>query len=81
MLRVVVSSQSGLRAMADGKGGESLACLPNQLFLNQGDGTLSAIERGLKEPGATVPLAISQFGESVNWLLTGEMPPPNKKRR
>jgi len=42
---------------------------------------LSALERGLKEPGATVLLAISQeFGKTVDWLLTGEMPPPNKSR-
>jgi transcriptional regulator with XRE-family HTH domain len=43
---------------------------------------LSALERGLKEPGATVLLAISrEFGKTVDWLLTGEMPPANKKRR
>lgn len=34
---------------------------------------LSALERGEKEPGAAVLLAISQeFGKSVDWLLTGE---------
>ncbi len=34
---------------------------------------LSALERGLKEPGAAVLLAISrEFGKSVDWLLTGE---------
>ncbi len=34
---------------------------------------LSALERGLKEPGAAVLLAISrEFGNSVDWLLTGE---------
>ena len=33
---------------------------------------LSALERGLKEPGAAVLLAISrEFGKSVDWLLTG----------
>ncbi len=36
-------------------------------------GHLSAIERGDKEPGAAVLLAISrEFGKSVDWLLTGE---------
>lgn len=34
---------------------------------------LSALERGEKEPGAAVLLAISQeFGKSVDWLLTGQ---------
>jgi transcriptional regulator with XRE-family HTH domain len=34
---------------------------------------LSALERGEKEPGAAVLLAISQeFGKSVDWLLTGK---------
>ena len=34
---------------------------------------LSALERGEKEPGAGVLLAISrEFGRSVDWLLTGE---------
>ena len=34
---------------------------------------LSALERGEKEPGAAVPLAISQeFEKSVDWLLTGQ---------
>ena len=33
---------------------------------------LSALERGEKEPGAAVLLAISQeFEKSVDWLLTG----------
>jgi len=33
---------------------------------------LSAMERGEKEPGSAVLLAISQeFGKSVDWLLTG----------
>jgi transcriptional regulator with XRE-family HTH domain len=36
-------------------------------------GYLSALERGAKEPGAAVLLAISrEFGRSVDWLLTGE---------
>lgn len=39
---------------------------------------LSALERGEKEPGAAVLLAISRaFGKSVDWLLTGE---GNKQR-
>jgi transcriptional regulator with XRE-family HTH domain len=34
---------------------------------------LSALERGDKEAGAAVLLAISQeFGKSVDWLLTGK---------
>ena len=34
---------------------------------------LSALERGEKEPGSAVLLAISQeFGKSVDWLLTGQ---------
>jgi transcriptional regulator with XRE-family HTH domain len=34
---------------------------------------LSALERGEKEPGATILLAISrEFGKSVDWLLTGK---------
>lgn len=34
---------------------------------------LSALERGEKEAGAAVLLAISQeFGKSVDWLLTGK---------
>jgi transcriptional regulator with XRE-family HTH domain len=38
-------------------------------------GHLSTLERGEKEPGAGVLLAISrEFGKSVDWLLTGEMP-------
>jgi transcriptional regulator with XRE-family HTH domain len=36
-------------------------------------GHLSALERGSKEPGSAVLLAISrEFGKSVDWLLTGE---------
>jgi transcriptional regulator with XRE-family HTH domain len=36
---------------------------------------LSALEHGEKEPGAAVLLAISrEFGKSVDWLLTGEVP-------
>jgi len=36
---------------------------------------LSALERGEKEPGAAVLLAISQeFKKSVDWLLTGTEP-------
>jgi DNA-binding XRE family transcriptional regulator len=36
-------------------------------------GYLSCLERGEKEPGAAVLLAISrEFGKSVDWLLTGE---------
>ena len=36
---------------------------------------LSALERGEKEPGAAILLAISQeFGKSVDWLLTGQAP-------
>jgi transcriptional regulator with XRE-family HTH domain len=36
---------------------------------------LSALERGEKEPGAAVLLAISrEFAKSVDWLLTGEHP-------
>jgi transcriptional regulator with XRE-family HTH domain len=36
---------------------------------------LSALERGEKEPGSAVLLAISQeFGKSVDWLLTGQIP-------
>jgi transcriptional regulator with XRE-family HTH domain len=35
---------------------------------------LSALERGEKEPGSAVLLAISrQFNQSVDWLLTGQM--------
>jgi hypothetical protein len=40
---------------------------------------LSALERGEKEPGAAVLLAISrEFTKSVDWLLTGETPLPKK---
>lgn len=36
---------------------------------------LSALERGEKEPGAAVLLAIGQeFEKSVDWLLTGKDP-------
>jgi transcriptional regulator with XRE-family HTH domain len=36
-------------------------------------GHLSSMERGEKEAGAAVLLAISQeFGKSVDWLLTGQ---------
>ena len=42
---------------------------------------LSALERGEKEPGAAVLLAISQeFGKSVDWLLTGKTHVETKKR-
>ncbi len=42
---------------------------------------LSALERGEKEPGAAVLLAISrEFGKSVDWLLTGKTHVEPKKR-
>jgi transcriptional regulator with XRE-family HTH domain len=42
---------------------------------------LSALERGEKEPGAAVLLAISQeSGKSVDWLLTGKTYVEAKKR-
>ena len=42
---------------------------------------LSALERGEKEPGAAVLLAISrEFGKSVDWLLTGKTHTEPKKR-
>jgi transcriptional regulator with XRE-family HTH domain len=42
---------------------------------------LSALERGEKEPGAAVLLAISrEFGKSVDWLLTGKTRTGPKKR-
>ena len=42
---------------------------------------LSALERGEKEPGAAVLLAISrEFGKSVDWLLTGKTPVEPRKR-
>jgi transcriptional regulator with XRE-family HTH domain len=42
---------------------------------------LSALERGEKEPGAAVLLAISQeFGKSVDWLLTGTVTVESRKR-
>jgi transcriptional regulator with XRE-family HTH domain len=41
---------------------------------------LSALERGEKEPGAAVLLAISrEFGKSVDWLLTGKTHSEPKK--
>ena len=41
---------------------------------------LSALERGEKEPGAAVLLAISrEFGKSVDWLLTGKRHSEPKK--
>ena len=41
---------------------------------------LSALERGTREPGAAVLLAIKrEFGGSVDWLLTGEEPGGAKK--
>lgn len=44
-------------------------------------GHLSALERGDKEAGAAVLLAISQeFGKSVDWLLTGKKHVEPKKR-
>ena len=42
---------------------------------------MSGLERGEKEPGAGVLLAISQeFGESVDWLLTGKEHVEPRKR-
>jgi transcriptional regulator with XRE-family HTH domain len=42
---------------------------------------LSALERGEKEPGAAVLLAISrEFDKSVDWLLTGKTHIESKKR-
>jgi len=36
---------------------------------------LSALEHGEREPGAAVLLAISrEFGKSVDWILTGQVP-------
>ena len=44
-------------------------------------GHLSRLERGEKEPGAGVLLAVSQeFGRSVDWLLTGKTHTEPKKR-
>jgi len=38
---------------------------------------LSSLERGTKEPGAAVLLAISrEFGVSIDWLLTGNAQKP-----
>jgi transcriptional regulator with XRE-family HTH domain len=43
-------------------------------------GHLSRLERGEKEPGAGVLLAISrEFGKSVDWLLTGKTLDPKKR--
>jgi transcriptional regulator with XRE-family HTH domain len=44
-------------------------------------GHLSSLERGDKEAGAAVLLAISrEFGKSVDWLLTGKTHVEPKKR-
>jgi transcriptional regulator with XRE-family HTH domain len=44
-------------------------------------GHLSALERGDKEAGAAVLLAISrEFGKSVDWLLTGKTHSEPKKQ-
>jgi transcriptional regulator with XRE-family HTH domain len=44
-------------------------------------GHLSSLERGDKEAGAAVLLAISrEFGKSVDWLLTGKTHAELKKR-
>jgi transcriptional regulator with XRE-family HTH domain len=44
-------------------------------------GHLSRLERGEKEAGAPVLLAISrEFGKSVDWLLTGKAHVEPKKR-
>ncbi len=44
-------------------------------------GHLSALERGDKEAGAAVLLAISrEFGKSVDWLLTGKKHVEPKER-
>jgi transcriptional regulator with XRE-family HTH domain len=41
---------------------------------------LSALEHGETQPCATVLLAIKrEFGKSIDWLLTGEVSPPNHK--
>ena len=45
-------------------------------------GYLSSVERGDKEAGAAVLLAISrEFGKSVDWLLTGKRHVDPKKRK
>jgi transcriptional regulator with XRE-family HTH domain len=45
-------------------------------------GYVSALERGAKEPGATVLVAISrEFGKSVDWLLTGDLKQHKNKAR
>jgi transcriptional regulator with XRE-family HTH domain len=42
-------------------------------MLGIGQSHISAIERGLKEPGALVLYRISKlFGKTVEWLLTGK---------
>jgi transcriptional regulator with XRE-family HTH domain len=44
-------------------------------------GHLSRLERGQKEPGAGVLLAISrEFGRSVDWLLTGKTHVESKEK-
>src|SRR5258705_12774393 len=44
-------------------------------------GHLSSLERGEKEAGAAVLLAISrEFGKSVDWLLTGKEHADQRKR-
>ncbi len=44
-------------------------------------GHLSSLERGDKEAGAAVLLAISrEFGKSVDWLLTGKEHAERRKR-
>jgi transcriptional regulator with XRE-family HTH domain len=44
-------------------------------------GHLSSLERGDKEAGAAVLMAISrEFGKSVDWLLTGKAHVEPKKR-
>jgi len=44
-------------------------------------GHLSSLERGDKEAGAAVLLAISrEFGKSVDWLLTGKTQVEPKRR-
>jgi transcriptional regulator with XRE-family HTH domain len=58
----------------------SQAILAKRVGVTQG--YLSALERGAKEPGAAVLLAMSrEFGKSVDWLLTGEIVPRKKKAR
>jgi transcriptional regulator with XRE-family HTH domain len=53
------------------RGFETQAAFARRIHVAQS--YLSALERGEKEPGAAVLLAISrEFGKSVDWLLTGE---------